>query len=42
LTDLRRAGLYTLAGAEGRHGLTDEEMDAGILDFDTSEKSMRS
>jgi transcriptional regulator with XRE-family HTH domain len=32
LAELRRAGLYTLAGAEGRHGVTDEEMDAGILE----------
>jgi hypothetical protein len=32
LNHLRRAGLYTLSGAEGRHGLGAEEREAGIVE----------
>jgi hypothetical protein len=32
LTKLRRAGRYSLSGAEGRHGITTEEKEAGIVE----------
>jgi hypothetical protein len=35
LRDLRAAGRYTLSAAEGRHGLTDAERAAGILEDGT-------
>lgn len=35
LRKLRRAGLYTLSTAEGRHGLTPEEQEAGIREEGT-------
>jgi hypothetical protein len=35
LQELRRAGRYTLSGAEGRHGLTPDERAAGISEQGT-------
>jgi hypothetical protein len=35
LEELRRAGRYTLSGAEGRHGVSDAERDAGICEVGT-------
>lgn len=35
LQQLRRAGRYSLSAAEGRHGLRDEERDAGIFEDGT-------
>lgn len=35
LDELRRAGRYTLSGAEGRHGVSDEERDAGLREEGT-------
>lgn len=32
LRELRRAGSYTLSAAEGRHGVSPEEQDAGIIE----------
>jgi hypothetical protein len=32
LADLRRQGLYGLSAAEGRHGITPEEHDAGVVE----------
>jgi hypothetical protein len=32
LQQLRRAGQYTLSNAEGRHGITAEEREAGLVE----------